>query len=247
MFEKLRNAWRRVREQRRNPTCVATGVRAIDAMGELLGRGDASMVRVMRASKTGRDLLQERRDVLDFLTRRDWLKTLPEGSLGRAYLDFVETNRLYPEVLAKVVREARVESDGFVPNATPEAAFLQDRYRDLHDLWHVATGYETDMAGEWGLLAFQTKQTGYHSMMFIALTGCLREVIRGRPDLLKTWMDGRRRAGRSAPLLAQDWEGLLPMPLARVREKLGLNPPPRYRRFDYPPHRLPAGAAASEL
>ncbi len=51
------------------------------------------------------------------------------------------------------ILEARSATGGQVPGATPEVAFLNDRYRDLHDIWHVVTGYGTDLAGEYGITA----------------------------------------------------------------------------------------------
>jgi len=234
MFRRLLNVFERIRAQRGDPEGVAAAVHTMDAMGELIGRGDLVMLRRMRASETGRRLLEARHDILEVVTDRVALRALPDGSLGREYVRFADTKQLFPEVLASQTREARCDSGGLVPNATPEVAYLHDRYRDLHDLWHVATGYDTDMAGEWGLLAFQTQQTGYRSMMLMASIGCFLTAIRGRLDLIGVWLGGRRRGKRAANLLAQDWERLLPMPLDAVREELGLNPPPVYRPYNYP-------------
>ncbi len=234
MFRRLLNVFENVRAQRGDPEGVTAAVHTMDAMGALMGRGDETMLRRMRASETGRRLLDARHDILEVVADRDTLRTMPDGSLGREYARFADTKQLFPEILAALVREARCESGGLVPNATPEAAYLHDRYRDLHDLWHVATGYGTDMGGEWGLLAFQTKQVGYRSMMLMASIGCFLTAMKGRLDLIGVWLGGRRRGKRAAYLLAQDWERLLPMPLDAVREELGLNPPPVYRPYDYP-------------
>jgi len=197
----------------------------------------------MQASQTGRRLLSERQDVLAMLCDRDRLRQLPDGTLGREYCRFAETRALYPEDLAAAVREARSESGGLVPEATAEVAYLHDRYRDLHDLWHVAIGYGTDMAGEWGILAFQTRQVGYRTMKFLAFFGCMRVALAGRLDLIRVWLDGRRRARQAAFLMAQDWEQLLLMPLETVRAQLGLGSPPLYKPFDYPTPQLAAATA----
>ncbi len=182
----------------------------------------------------GRRLLEERHDILAVVSNRDHLRTLPEGSLGREYCRFAEENELFPEVLAKIVREARVDTGGFVPESTPEAAYLHDRFRDLHDLWHILTGYGTDMAGEWGIIAFQCRQVGYRSMAIMAFGNVLRHSFPTRPDLLRTWYHGSRRGARARFLLAEDWERLLPMPLEDVRQQLGIEPLPAYRAWNYP-------------
>ncbi len=234
MFRRLLNVFEKVRAQRVDPIGVAAAVHAMDAMGELMGRGDTTMLRRMRAIETGRRLLDARHDILELITDRTALRAMPEGSLGREYARFADTKQFFPEVLAASTREARCESGGLVPNATPEVAYLHDRYRDLHDLLHVAIGYDTDVAGEWGLVAFQTKQAGYRSMMLMASIGCFLTAMRGRFDLIGVWLGGRRRGKRAAYLLAQDWDRLLAMPLDAVRRELGLNPPPVYRPYDYP-------------
>jgi len=223
-----------ITRHRQDPEDVAKGVHMIDALGALFGRGDRTMVGRMRASEQGRRILAARKSVLDVLADRPRLRTLPEGTLGRAYAHFADDNQLFPEELAEAVIEARAATGGQVPGATPELAFLQDRYRDLHDIWHVVTGYGTDLAGEYGIVALQSKQVGYRAM---AITGFLStlmtSIAQRRFDLIGTWFEGRRRGRRGAYLLAEDWESLLEQPLAEVQAKLGFEKPPVYRPFDY--------------
>ena len=233
-LRRIRRAIEMSRAQRAEPGGVGPAVHSMDAMGLLFGRGDHKMVRRMKASAHGRRLLDERHDILAVVSDRETLRAMPAGSLGREYCRFAEDNQLFPEQLAAIVREARSASGGFVPESTPEAAYLHDRYRDLHDLWHVLTGYGTDMGGEWGIIAFQTKQVGYRSMAVMAFLNVVRNAIPGRLDLLGTWWKGRRRGARAEYLLAQDWERLLPLPLDQVRRELGIDAPPAYVPWDYP-------------
>ena len=234
MLRKLLYAVEKSRIQRRTPEAVGPAVHTIDAIGLLLGRGDRFMVSRMKASPNGPDLLDARHDVLSLIADRDTLRALPEGSLGREYCRFAEENQLYPEILAAEVRAARSETGGWVPEATPEAAYLHDRFRDLHDLWHVLTGYGTDMAGEWGIIAFQSKQVGYHSMAVMAFFNMLKHALAGRPDLLIIWWKGRRRGRKAAYLLSADWERLLKLPLDEVRRELRVDPVEPYREWNYP-------------
>ena len=234
MIRKLRNAIAKTRHQRRSPEQIIPAVHSMDAIGLLLGRGDKPMIARMKASAHGKRFLDERHDILAVVSNREHLRTLPGASLDREYCRFAERNELFPEMLANAVREARAESGGFIPESTPEAAYLHDRFRDLHDLWHVLTGYGTDMGGEWGLIAFQCKQVGYRSMAIMAFLNLLRNAIPRRPDLIAVWLHGRRRGARARYLLAEDWERLLPMPLEEVRRELGIEPLPAYRPWNYP-------------
>jgi len=230
---------------RQDPEDVIKGVHMIDAMGALLGRGDRTMMARMKATEQGRRLVAERRPVLELLADRDRLGSLPEGSLGREYARFAESKALFPEKLAEAVVEARKATGGYVAGATEEHAFLHDRYRDLHDLWHVVTGYGTDLAGEYGIVAFQSRQTGYRAMTVMSFFSVLATAVSSaRPDLLGIWFDGRRRGREAVFLLSQDWDALVELPLEVVREQLGLSELPSYRPFDYEKSaRQPAQAA----
>lgn len=233
-FRQLRRAIAFSRAQKAQPEAVGPAVLTMDAFGLVFGRGDRPMLARMQATEAGRRILAERQDILRVLANRDHLREMPEGSLGREYCRFAESEQLFPEELARQVREARVESGGYVPESTPDVAYLHDRYRDLHDLWHVLTGYGTDMAGEFGIIAFQTKQVGYRSMTLLGFLNVARNAIPRRPDLFLTWFRGRRRGARARYLLAEDWERLLPLPLEAVRRELEISPLQQYRPWNYP-------------
>ncbi len=205
------------------------GIRVYDILARWLGRGDRHMLSRMRASEQGRRLLDERQDVLAPLTNRHTLRAMPDGSVGLALVTFLDSREIYPEELARKVREARATSGGVAPGASPDVAYLHDRFRDLHDLWHVVTGYDNDWAGEYGVVAFSAEQVGYRSQSIATFVSSLLASIRGRPDVLGTWFEARRRAGRASFLLAEDWPALLPLPLDRVRRQLSLEPIPDYR------------------
>ncbi len=217
----------------------------IDALGALLGRGDRTMLLRMKASEQGRRILEARKSVLDVLADREHLRTLPEGTLGREYARFADSNQLFPERLAAVVVEARSATGGQVPGATPEVAFLNDRYRDLHDIWHVVTGYGTDLAGEYGIVALQSQQVGYRAMSVMGFVSMLMtSLAERRLDMVGTWFGGRRRGREGTYLLAQDWESLLELPLDEVKARLGFSSPPVYRPFDLPRVASPPARAA---
>lgn len=233
MFDKFVKAFRAFGEHRRDPENIDKAVQRIDAWAEVFGRGDATMQKRMRASQTSGRLLEARHPILDRLSDRAALARLSEGSVGRSYLEFTESRGIDPTELARIVQNARAATGGFVPNASEEVRYLHDRFRDMHDLFHVLTGYDTDMAGEFGLHGFQNQQNGYHAMTAGVFVACLPLALKGRPDLLRTFFDGRRRGRKAAYLLGQDWDVLLARPLDEVRRELGLSPLPDYRPFSY--------------
>lgn len=171
-----------------------------------------------RRTAEGRRLLREQPDIVRRLSDRPGLRALPEGSLGRAYLAFVESEGISAEGIRDASERGR-RSDR-VP-----FEFIHRRMRDTHDLWHAATGYKGDLLGELGLLGFSLAQT-WNSAIAMILVGA---VLKGRAHGAAAMIREGYRRGRSATWLAsQDWEALLPLPLDEVRARLGLGAPPVY-------------------
>jgi ubiquinone biosynthesis protein COQ4 len=103
------------------------------------------------------------------------------------------------------------------------------RLRDVHDVWHVLTGYGTDALGEACVVSFSYGQTRNLGFAFIGLGAALEIQRENRriPALravLQAWRIGR--AARWLPAL--DYERLFAEPLEGVRERLGLRPPTVY-------------------
>ena len=171
-------------------------------------------------SATGARLLRERTDIVPLLTNRSALRALPDGSLGRAYLAFVESEGISPEGIL----EASVTADG-VGYATEDFRYVHQRMRDTHDLWHAATGYKGDVVGELALLAFTLGQHWNTAVAAIVVAGLVKGLGHSDVGLI---VDGYRRGRAAEWLPAQDWEALLSLPLEDVRARLKLKAPPVY-------------------
>ncbi|MEC7524728.1 MAG: Coq4 family protein [Myxococcota bacterium] len=194
-------------------------VRALD--GHQAGR----FLERFRASPDGARLLRERPSLLAALSDRDALRRLPEGSLGRAYLAFVEREGITADGLVEVSQTGdRILSDR-------DFGFLADRMRDSHDLFHVVTGYRTDLIGEASVLSFTAAQTESPGTALLVAGGFVRsfgfrpEVGRtARRQIRAAW----RRGKRAEWLIAAPWERLLERPLQEVRLRYRLGPAPVY-------------------
>jgi ubiquinone biosynthesis protein COQ4 len=200
--------------------------RAIDLVYALGTREFERNFERLAASRDGRALLAERPCLLAALSDRDALARMPEGSLGRAYLAYLERNRFAPESLLEVQNEvqARWEREEGVPRLDPMRAWFRDRSILAHDLFHVLTGYPTDDVGEATLLAFTLAQMGGRGQALLTVGAALRilRAIGWRWLLydLRAWRRGRRAAW----LVALPWEELLPMRLETVRRLAGVAP-----------------------
>ena len=63
----------------------------IDALG---GDPERKILAAMKQTAIGRQIIEEERSLLEVLSNREHLRTLPEASLGRTYLAFMESEGL---------------------------------------------------------------------------------------------------------------------------------------------------------
>ena len=192
-------------------------------MTALRGRSGKRMLDRFLASPVGAKVVAERRQLLDRLQDRAALAALPQGSLGRAYLAFMDAEQLTADGLVGASEAGR-------PNALPPTASLfRDRMRDMHDLTHVVTGYGRDGLGELCLLAFMFRHTGNLGGALIALMGLGKFARNGAGGLArKALFEAFAHGGKAAWLPEQDWEALLARPLDEVRRELNIATPQRY-------------------
>ena len=156
----------------------------------------------------GRALLEDQpridREHVDF----DGLRRLPDGTLGREYIRFLDDNRITPDAFAKLpdIGDAR-------------AAYVMLRLRQTHDLWHVLTGYAADVRGELLLQAFTYAQTRAPSSLLLALFGSVRWAFRWprQTKALRAAFAHGKAAG-FLPLFR--WEDHWETPVADLRKKL---------------------------
>jgi ubiquinone biosynthesis protein COQ4 len=192
------------------------------------------MKRRFRRTATGGRLLARRENILDVLTDRARLEAMPAGSLGHAYLRFLDGEG----ITAAGLVQASVDGSG-QPGDDDEVAYVRARMRDTHDLWHTVTGYRGDLLGEAALLAFTFAQTRHVGIGFLAGVGM---VLGGVPGARRFIARGFARGLRARWMPAVDWVKLLPRPLEEVRVELGIDEVPVYQPVRT--HAVPADAWA---
>lgn len=209
----LRSASRAIRALVRNPDDLPQVFTIIDSLsGNSLNR----IARRLRSTSGGAALLRDKPDLTRLLVDREALRAMPENSLGRAYLRFVESEG----ISAEGIIEASQKKESAMPR-TEEGEYIHTRMRDTHDLWHAVTGYRGDVVGEIALLAFTASQTGNPAVSAIVLVAILKGFVRG--NLGVVW-NGFRRGLRAEWLIGQSWETLLARPLDEVRAELRIEP-----------------------
>ena len=149
-----------------------------------------------------------------------WLARFEPGTIGAEYRAFREARGFTADGLAEAERAV-------VPlvDAPHPVIWYSRRLRDVHDIWHVLTGYGTDALGEACVVSFSYAQTRNLGFGFIGW-GAAREIQRenrsvpARRAVLQAWRNGRR--ARWLPGL--DYEALFAEPLETAQARLGIRP-----------------------
>jgi ubiquinone biosynthesis protein COQ4 len=146
------------------------------------------------------------------------LAALPEGTLGHAYARFLTSHGLTPDIFDEA-------PEGITD---PKLAYVMQRLRQTHDLWHVVTGCETDPLGEVALQAFTYAQVRAPGNALLALAGTLKSMRRS-PGIVRDIVGFYRLGARAGRLPTFRWEDHWATPLPVVRAMLGLPETPRPR------------------
>jgi len=182
------------------------------------------MVDRFKADPEGARILKRGTWLFDTLNDTDYLRSLPEGSLGRVYYRETHLKGFTPQGF----RDQDVKGQDFTL-LPPDAEFVHYRLIDMHDLLHTVTGYGRDGMGEICILEYQGvqfKSRGLRLLSYAAVT----EVWKRYPDTpaLKCVWEAHRIAKEADWMATVDWESLLPQPIEEVRELLNVGRPDRY-------------------
>lgn len=193
----------------------------------LRGRKFREIASKFWSSEKGQRLLASNERLIDVLDDHDTLKKLPAGTVGRAYVDFMEREGLSAAGLeaeyAKFTQAGTRFEDGIDRYG--------DRLRDTHDLHHILTGYGRDALGEQCVLAFTYAQHRNLGVGFIAYAGGFELKRRAAPSapIMAAVREGHRIGKAAKNLVHQDINALLREPLADARKRLGISEPLAYR------------------
>jgi ubiquinone biosynthesis protein COQ4 len=216
-------AWRALRRLLANNHDTAQVFRITRALN---GDSWQRNYRRLIASPDGGRLAYRRVELARRLSDRRWVESFPEGSVGAAYRAFVTGTGYSADGLIEVSRAL----DNYPIDVEHPYAWFRRRERDLHDVWHVLTGYQpNEPLGEACLIAFTYGQTGGLGWGFIAAGLALRSLrATGNTAFARAVWEGYRHGRRSAWLHGVDYEALMGEPLVAARRRLGLAEPMRY-------------------
>lgn len=153
------------------------------------------------------------------MIRLESIADAPAGSLASALHRMLVDNGYDAEVL---------DRDAIGLTALPPALrFLNTRILQMHDVWHLAAGYETTALHEIAISAFQLAQFGHnYSAMFLAVVGLISGIRTPegfallQQTVYEAWSHGRS----TPPLMDVAWEDCWREPLEQIREEQGIEP-----------------------
>lgn len=214
---------------------------AFQAVRKLMADGNdtAQVFRIMRAlngpsmpknfsrllsSPEGRRMVYQRVELAERLSDPAYIASFAPGTVGATYRAFLEKTGYSADGLAKV---SNLDQEPVVEDAY---MWLGRRTRDIHDIWHVLTGYRADESlGEAALVAFSYAQTGGKGWAFIAIAASLKSLrMTGSTAFARAVIEGYRLGRRATWLLGEDYDALLNEPIEAARQRLGIAEPVRY-------------------
>lgn len=181
--------------------------------------------RRFEALPEGKRIIAQEVDLAPVLCNRDWLSTLPAGTLGAAYFQFIQNEDIGADGLIYAEQAAKVRTLEVEP---ARRRFISSGFQ-LHDVWHVLTGYGRDAVGEACVLSFTYGQLNLTGMELFARIMAIKEQFYYPGKPVFACLSEAKRLGREAEwMVAQDWGGLLTQDILGVREKLRVQTPHLY-------------------
>jgi ubiquinone biosynthesis protein COQ4 len=190
-----------------------------EIMRALNGTSTAKGYMRLLGTQQGGRIAYERPEFADRLMDDAWLDSLPDGSVGAAYRTFIREENLSAEGLAEISRQGETAVDEPHPYA-----WMGRRTRDVHDIWHILSGYHRDALGEACLVGFSFAQTGGLGWALIALGAAWRARGDKQHPYVKAMWQGYQRGKAAKWLLGEDYERLMAEPLDAARRRLNITP-----------------------
>lgn len=177
--------------------------------------------KLLRTEQGGKIAFQKI-ELASHLSDPNYRNSFAAGTVGQAYRTMIEATGYSADGLAEISNIKALDEDIQHPYE-----WYTRRIRDVHDIWHVLTGYSPDEPlDESCLVAFsyaQTKGLGWAIIAVLSMLNGLK-IKGGRHHIRAIWEAFRN--GRKAKWLpAEDYEELLAEPLKAARARLNIEPP----------------------
>lgn len=173
----------------------------------------------MLSSPTGRRILRDRPRITSQTMSVSYLRTLPEDSVGRTYVGWLDREGVSPDTR---------DSVKYIDNG--ECAYVMQRYRESHDFYHALTGLPVFVEGEVALKAFEFANT-LLPMTGLSLFAMTRMKPAERSRFWSVHLPWALVNGlKSKDIVNVYWEEELETDVDDLRADLGIERPPDLRQ-----------------
>jgi len=168
----------------------------------------------MLADPTGRRILQDRPRISSKTMSIEYLRGLPQNTVGRTYADWLDREGVSPDTRDQV---KYIDDE--------ECAYVMQRYRECHDFYHALTGLPIVREGEVALKAFEFANT------LLPMTGLSMFAVttlkpRERDRFWKIFLPWAIKNGVGAKeVINIYWEEQLERDVNQLRDELGIEKP----------------------
>ena len=172
-----------------------------------------------RLSQISLDYLKSQPEVAALIQERylapvpdlDKLITYPQDSLGYAFASHLIANQFDPAFYRQ-------------RNAIDDISYVAVRRSQTHDIYHVITGFGTDLGGELGLQAFQLAQFRSPISITLLVAGIIHNFANPRAleEQMQQIFRGWEMGLKAKPLMAQKGEEQWEKPLLHWQVELGI-------------------------
>ncbi|XP_014476724.1 PREDICTED: UDP-sugar transporter UST74c-like [Dinoponera quadriceps] len=163
----------------------------IACLGEITGTNAlVHCHRMLKSTAEGQRILEQKPRINTSTVDLSYLKDLPPGTVGRIYRDFLDNNNVSPDDRMTV----RYVDD-------TELAYVMQRYREVHDIFHAVLLMPTTMLGEVSVKWVEALQMHLPMCVGAAIFGASRLRPRQRQLYLKHYLPWSVDTGRKAKFL----------------------------------------------
>ena len=172
----------------------------------------------MLSNPTGRRILRDRPSITSKTMSVTKLRGLPESSVGRAYVSWLDQEGVSPDTRSSV---KYIDDE--------ECAYVMQRYRESHDFYHAITGLPVFIEGEIALKAFEFANT-LLPMTCLSLFAITKMMPSERTRFWTTYLPWAVKTGSgSKEIINVYWEEELGKDVDALRNELGIGKPPDLR------------------
>ncbi|KAM7356662.1 UDP-sugar transporter UST74c-like [Cochliomyia hominivorax] len=183
----------------------------IACLGETTGeQALQNILYSMKNCDEGQRILQHKPRINTRTVDIEKLRQLPENTLGRVYVKFLDDNQVTPD--------SRMEVRFMVD---PELAYIMTRYRECHDLVHAILDMPTNMLGEVTVKWFEALNNGLPMCYGGAIFGAIRLRPKQRKLYKTEYLPWAIKNGKHAkPLMPVYWEERWEQDIDEIRKEL---------------------------